>query len=275
MNENEDTQAPEPASNPNPAPATPPPLKQVAHVPLPENPGIRELFEALLRRPTELARHKVCEDRATLFRFGLIAVISILVFGFVLGTFAYGNQLWAAPLKLGGGLLFAGLICFPSLYIFASLSGSTASAARMGGLLGGTLALAGLLLLGFAPALWIFAQGTASFGFMGFLAITSWLVALAFAYRFLRAALRETGATQSAPIIIWVSIFLLVSLQLSTSLRPILGRSEDFMTSEKKFFLEHWGDMIGETLKDGKTAEVKAPAGTMPRRGEELNPYTR
>ena len=242
MNENEETQAPAPT------PATPPPLNPAIHLPLPENPGIRELFEALLRRPTELARHKVCEDRATLFRFGLIAVISILVFGFVLGTFAYGNQLWAAPLKLGGGLLFAGLICFPSLYIFSSLAGSTASAARMGGLLGGTLALAGLLLLGFAPALWIFAQGTASFGFMGFLAITSWLVALAFAYRFLRAALRETGATQSAPIIIWVSIFLLVSLQLSTSLRPILGRSDDFMTSEKKFFLEHWGDMIGESL---------------------------
>lgn len=135
------------------SPATPPPLNPDHYVPIPADPGIRDLFEALLRRPAQLANQKVCGEGRTLLKFGLIAVASILVFGFVLGTFAYGNQLWAAPLKLGGGLLFAGLICFPSLYIFSSLAGSTASAARMGGLLGGMLALAGLLLLGFAPAL--------------------------------------------------------------------------------------------------------------------------
>lgn len=228
---------------------TPPPLNPEGHVPLPADPGMRDLFEALLRSPAQLAIHKACEVPVTLFKFGLIALASILVFGLVLGTFAYGNQLWLAPLKLGGGLLFAGLICFPSLYIFSSLAGSNASAARMGGLLTGMLALSGLLLLGFAPALWIFAQGTASFGFMGFLAIASWLVALAFSFRFLRMALRETGATQNAPLMIWISIFLLVTLQLSTSLRPILGRSDKFLTTEKKFFLQHWGDMMGENLR--------------------------
>ncbi len=247
---------------------TPPPLRE----PLPENPGIRELFEALLRRPAEIARHKVTEGRSALAGFGIIAVVSILVFGFVLGTFAYGDQLWSAPVKLGGGMLFAGLICFPSLYIFSSLAGSSASAAKMGGLLAGMLALAGLLLLGFAPALWIFAQGTASFGFMGFLGIASWLVALAFGYKFLRTALRETGATQSLPLMIWISIFLLVTLQLSTSLRPILGKSDDFLTTEKKFFLQHWGDMIDESLVAGKAEEVKVESA--PARGEQQNPFS-
>jgi hypothetical protein len=228
---------------------SPPPLNPDCYVPIPSEPGIRDLFEALLRRPAQLAAHKACGERGTLLRFGLIAVLSILVFGFVLGTFAYGHQLWAAPIKLGGGLLFAGLICFPSLYIFSSLAGSTASAAKMGGLLSGMLALAGLLLLGFAPALWIFAQGTASFGFMGFLALASWLVALGFAFRFIRTALRQTGATQITPLLIWFSIFLLVTLQLSTSLRPILGHSEKFLTTEKKFFLMHWGEMMGESLE--------------------------
>lgn len=230
--------------------ATPPPLNPDHYVPIPDEPGIRDLFEALLRRPAQLANHKVCGEGGTLLKFGLIAVLSILVFGFVLGTFAYGNQLWAAPLKLGGGLLFAGLICFPSLYIFSSLAGSNASAARMGGLLGGMLALAGLLLLGFAPALWIFAQGTASFGFMGVLALGSWLVALAFSFRFIRTALQQTGATQAMPLLIWFSIFLLVTLQLSTSLRPILGRSDKLLTTEKKFFLQHWGEMMGESLNE-------------------------
>jgi hypothetical protein len=228
--------------------ATPLPLNQEDYVPIPADPSIRDLFEALLRRPAQLAGHKVCDESGTLLRFGLIAVASMVVFGLVLGTFAYGNQLWAAPLKLGGGLLFAGLICFPSLYIFSSLAGSTASAARMGGLLGGMLALAGLLLLGCAPALWIFAQGTSSFGFMGFLALSSWLVALGFAFRFIKTALRQTGATQSSPLLIWFSIFLLVTLQLSTSLRPILGQSDKFLTTEKKFFLSHWCEMMGESL---------------------------
>ncbi len=90
---------------------------------------------------------------------------------------------------------------------------------------------------------------------MGFLAIASWLVALAFSYRFLRVALREMGATQSAPLCIWISIFLLVTLQLSTSLRPILGRSDRLLTSEKKFFLQHWGEMIGENLKMEKSCK--------------------
>lgn len=247
--------------------------------PLPENPGIRELFEALLRRPAELARHKVTEGRSALAGFGIIAVVSMVVFGFVLGTFAYGDQLWAAPVKLAGGMLFAGLICFPSLYIFSSLAGSGASAAKMAGILAGMLALAGLLLLGFAPALWIFAQGTASFGFMGFLGIAAWLVALAFGYKFLRTALRGTGATQSLPLMIWVTIFLLVTLQLSTSLRPILGTSDKFLTTEKKFFLQHWGEMIGETLKHGKTADDgKVPSVAPARglgRGEQEDPYAR
>jgi len=234
---------------------TPPPLNPQQYVPIPQNPGIKDLFEILLRRPAQLAGHKVCEEGSTLLRFGLIALISILVFGFVLGTFAYGNQLWAAPLKLGGGLLFAGLICFPSLYIFSSLAGSNASAARMGGLLSGMLAMAGLLLLGFAPALWIFAQGTASFGFMGFLALASWLIALVFAFRFIRAALRETGAKQNSPLLIWFGIFLLVTLQLSTSLRPILGTSDKLLTTEKKFFLQHWGETMGKSL-EAKT-EIK------------------
>lgn len=262
MNEDKPNQEQKPASTSeeksvSTVEATPPPLNPQNYVPIPQDPGIKDLFEALLRRPGQLAGHKVCEESSTLYRFGMIALGSIIVFGFVLGTFAYGNQLWAAPLKLGLGLLFAGLICFPSLYIFSSLAGSNASAGRMGVLLGGMLAMAGLLLLGFAPAIWIFAQGTASFGFMGFLAIASWLIALIFAFRFIRAALRETGATQNAPLIIWFGIFLLVTLQLSTSLRPILGRSEKLFTTEKKFFLQHWGEQVGKelTAPSRKTAE--------------------
>lgn len=241
-NTNEPTPPPVPAPKPAPQPA--PKLE-----PLPDQIGIKSLFEALLRRPADLAGHQSIDTPATLGRLAVMAFVAILVFGFVLGTFAYHEQLWAAPLKLGVGLLFAGIICFPSFYIFSCLAGSTASAGRLASLLGATLALAGLLLLGFAPAVWIFTQGTSSFGFMGTLSIGSWLVALGFAFRFATTALKVQGARQRGPIVIWCGIFLLVTLQLTTSLRPILGRSDRLLTDEKKFFLQHWSETAGKSLE--------------------------
>lgn len=230
--------------NPEPTPPPAPPAPKSADLS-----SLRGLFDTLLRQPHSLAVHDQLGHTRNLLRLAATAVVSMLIFGFVLGTFAYHEQLWAAPLKLGAALVFAGLICYPSLYIFSCLAGSSASAERLASLLAGMLALAGLLLLGFAPAIWIFTQGTNSFGFMGALTLISWLIALLFGLRFLGTALRAHQATQRGPLAIWGIIFLLVTLQLTTTLRPILGRSDRLLTHEKKFFLEHWGDTIGETLK--------------------------
>jgi hypothetical protein len=41
-----------------------------------------------------------------------------------------------------------------------------------------------------------------------------------------------------------VIIFVLVMLQMSAALRPLLGTSENFLPQQKKFFLSHWGDCI-------------------------------
>ena len=222
---------------------------------LPERPSIRMWIEALLRQPKGLAGHDATGGRRALGAFVAIALISLLVFGVVLGTFAYHEQLWAAPVKLVAGTFFGALICFPSLYIFASLAGADISLNRLASLLGAMLALTGMLLLGFAPAVWIFTQGTSSFGFMGFLAIGAWLLATLFGFRFLFAALRVHGASQGSPLTIWAVIFLLVGLQLTATLRPILGRSDRFFTPEKKFFLEHWGDNIDRTLRPAPKPE--------------------
>ncbi|GAA5482894.1 hypothetical protein [Haloferula sargassicola] len=256
----------------NPTSDTPPPIPEKTETPL--DSSLRGLFEGLLRHPQQLAGHPLLSQPSNLARFALLAVLAILVFGFVLGTFAWQEQVWVAPVKLGGGLLFAGLICYPSLYIFSCLAGSSASAVRLAGILGGMLALAGLLLLGFAPAVWIFTQGTTSFGFMGTLAVGSWLVAFVFAGRFLAQALKVNGATQKGPIAIWSIIFLLVTLQLTTTLRPILGTSDRFMTTEKKFFLQHWGDTFDASLQPPPPKEAAAPARTPVEPGGTVeNPY--
>ena len=241
----------------NPSPQNPPPLE----MPLPENPDTKSLFEALLRRPHALVARLADGNHGATGRFVAMAVASFVLFGFVLGCFAKHEQLWAAPVKITVGLLFSGVICFPSLYIFSTLAGARVSIPQLAACLAGALALAGLLLLGFAPAVWIFAESTDSFGFMGALAVGAWLIAVVFSLRFLKSVIYATGGTQKGPLLIWSAVFLLVTLQMTTSLRPILGRSDVLLTQEKKFFLQHWGDHFGETLTPEATVVVAAPTG--------------
>jgi hypothetical protein len=251
---------------------TPPPLE----APLPENPDFKTLFEALLRRPNVLAARLAEGKNGAAPRFLAIGVISFLLFGFVIGCFAKHEQLWAAPVKITGGVLFAGLICFPSLYIFSTLAGARVSIGQLAACFAGALALAGLLLLGFAPAVWIFAESTDSFGFVGTLGVGVWIVAAWFALRFLKSVVIATGGRQNGPILIWSIVFLLVTLQMTTTLRPILGRSSEFLTQEKKFFLQHWGDTVDRSLNPKPPVKPtrNASRGTS---GEsstsELNPY--
>jgi hypothetical protein len=223
----------------------PPPLE----APLPEILDLKSLFEALLRRPHALVARLADGNHGATGRFALMGVVSFLLFGFVLGCFAKHEQLWAAPLKIAAGLLFSGVICFPSLYIFSTLAGARVSIGQLAACLAGALALSGLLLLGFAPAVWIFAESTDSFGFMGTLGVGAWIIAVVFALRFLKSVVFATGGTQKGPVMIWSAVFLLVTLQMTTSLRPILGRSDIFLTQEKKFFLQHWGEAFGKSLK--------------------------
>lgn len=256
--------------NPQDMPATqPPPLE----TPLPETLDMKSLFEALLRRPHALVARLADGNHGATGRFVIMAVVSFLLFGFVLGCFAKHEQLWAAPAKITVGLLFSGVICFPSLYIFSTLAGARVSISQLAACLAGALALAGLLLLGFAPAVWIFAESTDSFGFMGSLAVGAWIIAVVFALRFLKSVIFATGGAQKGPLMIWSVVFLLVTLQMTTSLRPILGRSDVVLTQEKKFFLQHWGDNFGETLVPQTSAKPSsAPAEAAPSRGGR-NPF--
>ena len=234
--------------SPQPPPFMPEPPPPRVEPELPENLDLRALFEALLRSPRALVRRLANPGHGALLPFLGIAAVSLLVFGAVLGSFAMGGQLWAAPLKITAGLLVASLICFPSLYIFSCLAGSQAGAGQLAATFAGMLALAGLLLLGFAPAVWIFTQATDSYGFMGVLSLIPWFVALVFGFRFLRDAVASTGATAKGPFTVWSCIFLVVTLQMSTSLRPILGRSDRFLTDEKKFFIQHWLESADKDL---------------------------
>ena len=67
-----------------------------------------------------------------------------------------------------------------------------------------------------------------------------WIVAVHFGYKFLTAAFHAHGA--SKPSMAWMVLFVLVSLQVASQMRPVLWRAEDetLFAPRKMFFLEHF-----------------------------------
>jgi hypothetical protein len=176
-----------------------------------------------------------------------VSVVCGLIYGLIAGTFSGGTQLWAAPVKIACGLLISGFICLPSLYIFSCLSGSSARLSEVFGLVASLLLLMTVLLIGFAPVAWVFSQSTESVAAMGALHLAFWFIATCFGLRFLSAAFAHYGHSGDG-LKVWIAIFLLVMLQMTAALRPILGTAETFLPKEKQFFISHWI----ENLRAGK-----------------------
>jgi hypothetical protein len=263
--------------NPTPAataaPSNPPPVippgfsgQNPGNLPLGDNPaergpisGVFAVVEALLRQPRRVMYQlKQPQAGALITSLLIIAVMSALVYGVVAGTFSGGTQIWAAPVKIVIGLLISALICLPSLYIFSCLGGSHARLVEVWGLVAGLLALMTVMLIGFAPVAWVFSQATKSLVAMGVIHLVFWAVATLFGMRFLNAGFQHFsgGAGSGLGLKIWMVIFIMVALQMSTALRPILGKADTFLpaAADKKFFGKHWSDCVTDESD-------KAPAG--------------
>jgi len=235
-----------------------PPHSYPVRVPLGENPDEREPIpnvvaaaEAILRQPRRVMYQLRQPGSGRLVAAMLfITVLCAAVYGVVVGTFSSGDQLWAAPVKITGGLLISTLICLPSLYIFTCLSGSQARLVEVFGLVTGLLLLMTILLIGFAPVAWLFSQSTNSLAWMGTLHLVFWGIATFFGLRFLEAGFSHSKARSNAGLNTWVVIFVLVVLQMTTALRPIVGKADAFFPTEKKSFVSHWGDNLkSEAIK--------------------------
>ncbi len=235
-----------------PIPPPLPPLLSGAR-PLGEDPAERvaiphiiAAIDAILRHPRRVMYQLRQPSAGRLIVSMLLAAIFCsLVYGVVAGTFSGDQQLWIAPVKIAMGLMISATICLPSLYIFTCLSGSHARLVEVCGLLAGLLLLMTILLIGFAPVAWIFSQSTGSVAWMGSLHLIFWFIATIFGLRFLEAGFSNSAARSHAGFYTWVIIFLLVAVQMTTALRPIIGTSDTFWPKEKKFFLAHWGDCMG------------------------------
>ena len=256
-----------PQFNPSPAmkfvtppPPTPPPLpagpRRLGDDPAERVPitNVIGVIDAILRHPRRVMFQLRQPDAGKLVMLMLLVTIFCsLIYGVVVGTFTGGEQLWIAPAKVGMGLMISALICLPSLYIFTCLSGSEARLVEITGLLAGLLMLMTILLIGFAPVAWIFSQSSESLAWMGSLHLAFWFVATGFGLRFLESGFSLSQARSHAGFFTWVIIFLLVALQMTTTLRPILGKSDSFLPQQKQFFLSHWGECFSAAEKVSKS----------------------
>jgi hypothetical protein len=225
-------------------------------------PNVIVAIEAILRQPRrvifQLRQPGAGNLIATML---LVALVCSLIYGVVAGTFSGGTQLWAAPAKIAAGLMVSALICLPSLYIFTCLSGSRARLVEVFGLLAGLLMLMTILLIGFAPVAWIFSQSTESLAWMGTLHLVFWLIATIFGLRFLKTGFAHSDARSQAGFNTWLVVFLLVALQMTTALRPILGTADTFLPVEKQFFVAHWADSLkASAAKPGVNPKMESRA---------------
>ncbi|BDS04964.1 hypothetical protein NT6N_00040 [Oceaniferula spumae] len=293
MNEQTPPELPQPNA-PEPSPSPNPPMQQAgAKYVDPDYHSITEtgfshILNHLLKKPLSVVYEINHGERSPLPALLAVTLICLAVFGLVLGMFSAGEQLWASPVKVIGGVLFSGLICLPSLYIFGALGGMDAKVQHVIGLMLTFLSITSLLLVGFAPVVWLFSTSSNSLVFFGFLSLAIWLICLIFGLRVITRASKSMGGGKGGHLHIWAMIFMLVTLQMTTTLRPLIGRSDDFLNlKEKRFFLVHWFEMMddsdgsspdytdgGQHIEGTPDTESRGSSGTQPKTKESaVNPY--
>ena len=214
---------------------------------MPEGGSPPLVVQALLKHPGRIIYELQNNWRAALpLSLLLLVLLGMLAYGVVVGSFSGGAQLWIAPAKIAVGTMLSILICLPSLYIFTCLSGIDAQLRTVTGVLFAAVSLSSLLLIGFAPIAWIFSQSTGSVAFMAALHIGLWAIGIMFGLRLLEGMGHLLGGSARNHLKFWSAIFIVVCLQMMTTLRPIVGTSDRFLPGERKFFLTHWA----ETLRD-------------------------
>ena len=214
-------------------------------VALPPPISFHTIIEAILKHPARIVYEVIngATLRVTLMMIA-IASVCLLIYGGVMGSFSGGPQLWIVPIKIMAGTFLSALLCLPSLYIFSCVAGGQLTLRAATGLLATMITLAGLLLLGLAPIAWLFSQGTGTIIFMGILHLFFWIVVFRFGLRLLTTATSVVSLFSKKVILFWGIIFIMVTLQVATNLRPIIGPYEELKYPTKIFFIEHWSDCM-------------------------------
>jgi hypothetical protein len=199
------------------------------------------VIDALLKNPTQIS-FELLKGKRLLTSIVLICltVVCLISYGIIMGSFSGGRQFWVVPVKVTCGYLLSALICLPSLYILASFSGAKQKLDEIVSLLCQALAVSTLFLMGFAPIIWIFSQSTDTVKFMGILHLAVFVTAMTIALKKFGETMNNLNSKQILSINIWSVVLVIVMLQMTTTLRPLIGPFETFAAHEKKLFIQHF-----------------------------------
>ena len=154
-----------------------------------------------------------------------------------------GAQVAIAALKAPLIVAWSAALCVPSLYVFGALGGAALTRERFVVTLAGFFGLLGLVLVALLPIEWLFSVSSQSLAFVVWLHLLLWGLAVVFGGRFLRAALPEVSG---GALLLWLTLFCVVSFQVTTFVRPTLWRAPAGAVFEdgKLFFLDHFRHVI-------------------------------
>jgi len=208
--------------------------------------SISKTIQSLLKSPDSLgARISEGGFRTLTENLIFVCIACCLGYGLITGSFSGGTQWYASPVKIVMGLFLASLVCLPSLYIFACMSGADIRLGQITVALMAANTLTMILLIGLGPVTWVFSQSTNSVFFMGLLHLVFWFVSFSFGMNLILKLTNHLKPKETAYLKIWIFIFSLTSLQMMTALRPLIGTSEHLFPKEKKFFFKHWVEAAG------------------------------
>jgi hypothetical protein len=198
-----------------------------------------EEFERLLR-PREDGE-PIDADGASSGRLLAGAAICFAAYGATAGLFQGGPQVGWSAIKTPLIVLGTALLCLPSLYVFATLAGARLTPSRFAFVVSAFLALLGLLAVGLIPINWLFSVSSRSLLFVVWLHVTAWIMAVSLARRFLRSVFLDEGPRRAVGL--WLVLFVVVSFQVTTCLRPVLWRDAGgpAFDGRRLSFLEHLG----------------------------------
>jgi hypothetical protein len=173
------------------------------------------------------------------------------LYGFAMALFGGWDASLMTLTKAPVIALSAIILCLPSLYVFSSISGNPISVPQCFAIAGATLAMTGLMLLGMVPVTWLFSISTESVPFIVVLNTGIWLIAVIFARRFLKLVIPgKTGKRWGLQW--WLIVYIIVALQMATTMRPLLLKpARGWWVSKKKFFLANFIDSFkspGQTV---------------------------
>ena len=206
-----------------------------------KTPGLGEL----LRAPGEVMGF--ADGKARYWRLAafllLVTVVGCALFGFAVGSFVDLKVAALDTAKMVGVAAFSFVLCFPTLYVFATISGSKLSASRLAVLGLVCTATFGSLLAALSPILWLFSVSTEKAAFIVVLSCLLAALALGFVTRPIAAAAEKGIVANMAGLHMWLVVFAVVALQTVTLVRPMLAPIGTPRTpSGKCFFLMHFVD---------------------------------